>query len=115
MMQSAIFNTEPPQPSPKKRWLSYASIFCLISASTAVMTFCPCDIVGMHHHYAIFLLALASLFGIAAAYLVYRHIARDSGITPILRALLALAIVGLSVYLELFLTMEIIAWMASRK
>ncbi len=41
--------------------------------------------------------------------------ARDSGITPFLRALIALAIVGVSVYVELFVAMEIVAWMASRK
>jgi hypothetical protein len=115
-VQNAIFNFEGPHPasSRKQRWLSYASIFCLISASTAVMMLCPCDIVGLHHHYAISLVTLASLFGIAAAYLVYRNLKRDSGITAFLRAVIALAIVGASVYAELFLAMEIVAWMASR-
>lgn len=116
-MQNAIFNLEGPQPasSRKKRWLSYASIFCLISASTAVMMLCPCDIVGIHHHYAISLVALASFFGIAAAYLVYRHMKRDSGFTAFLRAVIALAIVGVSVSVELFVAMKIVAWMASRR
>jgi len=94
------------------RWLSYASIFCLISASTAVMMLCPCDVVGIHRHYAISLMALAFLFGIAAAYLIYRCMRRDSGITPFLRGVIALAIVGVSVYAELFLAMQIVAWMA---
>lgn len=116
-MQNAIFNLEAPEPVPsrKKRWLSYASILCLISASTAVMTLCPCDVVDIHHHYAISLLALACLFGIAAAYLVYRRMERDSGVTPFLRAVIALAIVGASVYVELFLAMEVVAWMAGRR
>ncbi len=79
------------------------------------MMLCPCDIVGIHNHYAISLVVLASLFGIAAAYLVYRRMKRDSGITPFLRAVIALVIVGISVYVELFVAMEIVAWMASRR
>ena len=117
IVQNAIFNHEAPQPasSPKKRWLSYASIFCLISASTAVMMLCPCDVVGIHHYYAISLVALASLFGIAAVYLVYRRMSRDSGITAFLRAVIALAIVGVSVYAELLIAMKIVALLASRR
>ncbi|HTX75460.1 MAG TPA: hypothetical protein VMD29_04565 [Terracidiphilus sp.] len=117
MVQNAIFNLEAPQPasSRTKGWLSYASIFCLISASTAAMMLCPCDIVGIHHHYAIFLVTLASLFGIVAAYLIYRHMKRDSGVTAFLRAAIALAIVGVSVYTELSVAMEIVAWMAGRR
>jgi drug/metabolite transporter superfamily protein YnfA len=113
-VRNAIFNLETPQPasSRKQRWISYGAIFCLISASTAVMMLCPCDVVGIHRHYAVSLVALAFLFGIAAAYLVYRRMRRDSGITPFLRAVIALAIVGVSVYAELFVAMEIVAWMA---
>jgi hypothetical protein len=40
---------------------------------------------------------------------------RDSGITGFLRAVIALAIVGVSVYAELFIAMEIVARMASRR
>ena len=116
-MKNAIFQPGPPQPalSRKRRWLSYALIFCLISASTAVMMLCPCDIVGIHHHYAISLVALAALFLIAAAYLLYRRMRRDQGITEFLKAVIALAIVGVSVYVELFVAMEIVAWMARRQ
>lgn len=110
-MRNGIFNFEAPQPafSRKSRWISYASIFCLISASTAVMMLCPCDVVGIRDHYAISLVALAALFGIAAAYLVYRRLRPDSGTTAFLRAVIALAIVGACVYAELFFAMEIVA------
>lgn len=115
-MQETIFNLEATQPasSQRKRWLSYAAIFCLTSASTYVMMLCPCDIVGMHHHYAISLVALAILFGSAAASLIYRRMKRDSGTTAFLRAVIALVIAGVSVYLELFVAMEIVARMAGR-
>lgn len=98
-----------------KRWLSYASIVALISAATAVMMLCPCDVVGIRHHYAVSLVALAALFGIAAASLVYRRLKRDSGTTAFLRAVIALAIVAVSIYAELWLAMEIVAWMAQRR
>lgn len=70
---------------------------------------CPCDIVGIHDHGAIALVVLAALFAIAAAYLVFRRMKRDSGLTAFLRILTALAIVGASVYVELSLAMEIVA------
>jgi membrane associated rhomboid family serine protease len=110
-----IFNPQDAQPasSRKKRWLSYALVFSLISASTAVMMLCPCDTVGVHDYNAISLVALAALFAIAAAYVVHRRMSRDSGITGFLRAVIALAIVGVSVYAELFLAQEVVAWLAS--
>jgi drug/metabolite transporter superfamily protein YnfA len=79
------------------------------------MMLCPCDTVGIHDHKAISLVALAALFAIAAAYLVFRRMQRDSGITGFLRATIALAIVAVSVYAELLLAMEIVARMASRR
>ena len=69
----------------------------------------------MHDYNAISLVALAGLFGLAAAYLVFRRMKRDSGLTAFLRALIALLIVGASVYLDLFLAMEMVALSASRK
>ena len=96
-------------------WLNYASIVGLISASTAVMMLCPCDTVGIHDHYAISLLALAMLFAIAAAYFIYRRMGRNSGIAGFLRAIIALAITGVSVCVELFIAMEMVAWMANRQ
>ena len=112
-----IFDQEAPQPvlSRKKRWIGYALIFGLISASTGTMMLCPCDTVGIHDYNAISLVALATLFGIAAAYVLYRRISRDSGITGFLRAVIALAIVGVSVYAELFIAQEVVAWLASRR
>ena len=79
------------------------------------MMVCPCDVVGIHDLGSISLVALAALFAIAAAYLVFRRMKRDSGLTAFLRALIALVIVGASVYLELFLAMEIVALIAGRK
>jgi hypothetical protein len=115
MVQNMIFNLETPQPasSRKKRWLSDALTFALTLAATAVMMLCPCDMVGIHDYNAIWLVALASVFAIAAAYVVYRRMSRDSGITGFLRAVIALAIVGASVYVELFVAMEIVARLAS--
>jgi hypothetical protein len=113
-VQNTIFNLESTQPgaSRNQRWLSYVLIFGLISASTAAMMFCACDTVGIHDYNAISLVALATVFGIAAAYLAYRLMRRDSGITGFLRAIIALAIVGASVYVELFLAMEAVALLA---
>lgn len=96
----------------KERWRGYAAIFALISAATAVMLLCPCDSVGIHDHYAISLLALAALFGIAAAVLLYRRMKSDTGITGFLRAVIAMAVVGVSIYIELFAAMEVVAWLA---
>ncbi len=112
-----IFNLESPQRSSprKKRWLSYALIFGLTLAATSVMMLCPCDTVGIHDYNAISLVALATLFGLAAACVVYRRMSHDSGITGFLRVVIALAIVGASVYAELFIAMEIVARMASRR
>ncbi len=117
IVQNALFNLDAPKPasSRKWRWISYALIFCLISASTYVMMLCPCDIVGIHDHYAISLVALAVLFGVGAAYLIYRLMRCDSGITAFLRAVIALVIAGVSVYAELFIAMEIVAWLARRQ
>ena len=88
--------------------------FCLTLAATAVMMLCPCDTVGIHDYNAISLVALATLFGIAAAYVLYRRMSRDSGITGFLRAVIALAIVGANVLAELFIAQEVVAWLASR-
>jgi membrane associated rhomboid family serine protease len=95
-----------------KVWLSYAAIVALISASTGVLLLCPCDSVGIRDHYAIFLVALSALFGLAAAFLVYRRMQRDSGITSFLKAISAIAIVVFAVYAELFVAMEAVAWLA---
>ncbi len=115
-MPNTIYNLEPTQPAslPKRRWLGDALTFCLISAATAAMMLCPCDVVTIHDHYAISLIALATAFTIAAACLLYRRMSPDSGMTAFLRAVVALAIAGVSVYLELFIAMEIIAWTANR-
>jgi uncharacterized membrane protein YadS len=95
-----------------RRLLSFVAIFALMSAATAAMMLCPCDSVGIHDYYAISLVALAVLFGIAAAYLAYRRMQRDSGITRFLRVVIALAAIGFGVYVELFVVMEIVAWLA---
>ncbi len=79
------------------------------------MMLCPCDTVGIHDYNAISLMALAALFGIAAAFILYRRMNRNSGITGFLRAVIALAIVGVSVYVELFVAQEVVAWLAGRR
>ena len=113
IVKNAIFSLEAPPPAPpKNRWAGNVAVFFLVSASTAAMMVCPCDVVGIHDHFAISMVALASLFGIAAACLVYRRMSRDSGLTGFLRAVIALAIVGVCVLVELFAAMEIVAWMA---
>lgn len=92
--------------------LNLLAIFLLISASTASMMLCPCDLVSVHDHFSILLVAVAALFGIAAAWLIYRRMQGDSGTTAFLRACAAIAIVAIAVYAELFLTMQALAWMA---
>jgi hypothetical protein len=113
-VQNTIFSLQQSDQSrsQRKRWLSYALTFGLTTAATAVMMLCPCDTVGIHDYNAISLVALASLFGFAAAFVLYRRMSRDSGITGFMRAVIALAVVGVSVYAELFLAMEIVARMA---
>lgn len=76
---------------------------------------CPCDTVGIHDHQAIFVVALAAVFAIAAACMAYRCINRNSEMTGFLRAIVALAIVGVSVYAELLIAMKVVARMASRQ
>jgi hypothetical protein len=112
-----IFNLDSPRPafSTGRRWISNALILFFISAATGVMMLCPCDVVGIHDYGAIALVGLAALFGIAAAYLVFRRMKRDSGLTAFFRMLVALAIVGASVFVELFLAMEIVALRASQR
>ncbi len=92
--------------------LNYVAIVALMSASTAVMMLCPCDSVGIRDPYAISLVALAVFFGLAAAFLIYRRMKQDSGITPFLRAVVAIAIAGFGVFVELFAAMRIVAWLA---
>ena len=112
-----IFNVQPrEQPaSPKMRWLSYTFAFVLTLAATAAMMLCPCDTVGIRDYNAISLVVIAALFAVGAAYLIYRRMSRDSGITRFLRAVIALAIVGVGVCAELFIAMEIVARMAGRQ
>lgn len=111
-MPNLIFNSQPRSASAKERWLSYTLIFGLTVASTVVMMLCPCDTVGIHDYNAISLVTIATLIGIAAAYFIYRRMSRDSGITGFLRAVIALAIAGVSVFVELFLAQQITAWLA---
>lgn len=80
--------------------------------SMAAMLLCPCDCVTVHDHHAISLLALAVLFAAAAAVCIYRQWGPDSGITGFLRVAIAIAVAGIGVFVELFLSMEAIAWLA---
>ena len=109
-----IFNAETSEPaaSRKNRWIRYALIFALTAASTGSMMFCPCDSVGIHDYRAIRLVVLATFFGAVAAYLLYRGMRSDSGLTGFLRAIIAIAVIGASVFVELFLAMYVVAWLA---
>jgi hypothetical protein len=58
------------------------------------------------------LVALAVGFGLAAAFLIYRRMRHDFGITPFLIAVIAIAIAAFGVFVELFAAMRIVAWLA---
>ncbi|MFP5235452.1 MAG: hypothetical protein ACLGSD_06095 [Acidobacteriota bacterium] len=109
-----LFSTPTPDAvsSRKRRWRGWVAAFALISAATAVMMLCPCDVVGMHDYKAISLVALAGSFGVAAAAIVHRSILRNLETTEFLRAVVALALVGIGIWIELFLAMEAVALIA---
>jgi hypothetical protein len=94
-------------------WLSNGAIFALISAATAMLMLCPCDRPG-GSAYAVLLVALSALFGLAAAVLVYRRVESMTGITEFLKAVIALAIAGTCVYAEFTVASDVIAWLARR-
>jgi len=112
-MPNSIFNPQPTPPR-KPHWRAYALILALTSAATAAMMLCPCDVVGLRDLHALAFVAIAALFTIAAAGAIYRTIIRDSTLTGFLRAVIALAIAGTSVLVELFLAQQITAWLAGR-
>jgi hypothetical protein len=94
-------------------WLSNAAIFTLTAASTALLMLCPCDRPGGSRD-AVILVALAALFGLAAAALVYRRLESMTGITEFLRAVMALAIAGAAVYAEFVVANDVVVWLALR-
>ena len=112
-----LFSTHTPDTAPprQRRWQGGLAAFALISAATAVMMLCPCDVVGMHDYKAISLVGVAACFGIAAATLAHRTILRNLETTAFLRAVIAVAVVCVSVYAELFLAMEALAFMARKR
>jgi hypothetical protein len=93
--------------------MSHAAIFSLTTASTAVLMLCPCDRPG-GSRYAVILVTLSALFGLAAAVLVYRRLETMSGITEFLRAVMALAIAGAGIYAEFVIANDVIVWLAMR-
>jgi len=99
--------------SRSRLWRGRAWIFALISASTAALLLCPCDCPGQNPH-AIFLIAISVLMGGGAATLVYRELRRRSDITTFLKAVIAIAIVTIGVYVEFAVAMDLIAWLARR-
>jgi len=110
--QPAPGEQNPSIPRRVRSLLTYGAIFALISASTASMMLCPCDSVGVRDHYAITLVAVAAVFGIAASFLVYRRMHRDTGVTAFLRAVGAVVIVGVAVFAELSVAMYVVGWLA---
>jgi hypothetical protein len=91
--------------------MSNAAIFSLTTASTAVLMLCPCDRPG-GSRYAVVLVTLAVLFGLAAAALVYRRLETMSGITEFLRAVMALAIAGAGIYAEFVVASDVVVLLA---
>jgi predicted membrane channel-forming protein YqfA (hemolysin III family) len=100
--------------APRSRlWRNRASIFGLISASTAALLLCPCDCTSQNPR-AILLIALSIALGGCAAVLIYREMRRRSDITAFLKAVSAIAIVVFGVYAEFTVAMDCIAWLARR-
>jgi len=95
----------------KRLWLNYAAALVLVTASTASLLFCPCDLPGRNPR-AWPLIGLSVIFGLAAAAFAYRLLQRYTGITVLLRALYAVAVVAISVYVEFDLAADLIAWLA---
>jgi hypothetical protein len=91
--------------------MSHAAIFSLTTASTAVLMLCPCDRPG-GSRYAVILVTLSALFGLAAAGLVYRRLETMSGITEFLRAVMALAIAGAGIYAEFVIANDVVVLLA---
>ena len=97
----------------RRLWRGRASIFSLITASTATLLLCPCDCPGQNKH-AIFLIAVSVLMGGGAAALVYRELRHRSDITAFLKVVIAITIVVAGVYAEFTVAMDLIAWLARR-
>lgn len=108
------FKSPPSRPTPRPL-LNFIAIFALVSASTAALMLCPCDLVSIHDRYAISLVSFAVLFAIAAAWLIYRRLRRDSGTTVFFQVFISVAIAAVALYAELFVAMEAVAWMARRR
>jgi hypothetical protein len=82
-----------------------------MSSTTAALLLCPCDLPGRNPH-ALPLIVLSAVFGLAAARFLYRLLQRYTGITILLRALYAGALVAIGVYIEFDIATDLIAWMA---
>lgn len=103
-----------PQFSPSarlRRWIGRAVIFALISASTFILLLCPCDRPG-GSAYAIFLVSLACLVALAAAFLIYRHLRQASDATVFISTFKALGIASLAVYAQLRVAVVMVEWLA---
>lgn len=116
-----IFSAYTPEDSSsrRKRWVSDGIAFVLTLAATGVMMLCPCDTVGIHDYGAISLVGVATAIGVAAAAVAYRRMSRTSGkiggTTGFLRAVIALAVVWVAIFIELSVAMEVVALMARRQ
>jgi|SRR5580700_4367303 hypothetical protein len=108
-----LFNSEDSSTpgSRKTLRLRYTLTFTFMTASTATLLFCPCDLPGRNPR-ALPLIGLSVGFGLAAAGFLYRLLQRYTGITIPLRALYAGALVALGVYVEFDIATNLIAWMA---
>jgi hypothetical protein len=108
-----LFNSEDSSTpgSRKNIRLRYALTFALMTASTAALLLCPCDLPGRNPR-ALPLIVLSAVLGLAAAGFLYRLLQPYTGITILLRALYAGAIVAFGIYIEFDIAANLIAWMA---
>lgn len=112
-----VFGTQIPQDSPSRRQMrgSEFAAFAFTLAATAAMLLCPCDVVGIHDYKAISLVLVAACCAVAAAAFTYRRLSLRSEMTGFLRAVVAVGLVGIGVYLELLLAVEVVALMSRRR
>jgi hypothetical protein len=108
-----LFNSQDsPTPASRKNLrLRYALIFTFMTASAGALLLCPCDLPGRNPR-ALPLIFLSAVFGLAAAGFLYRLLLRYTGITILLRALYAGALVAIGIYVEFDIATNLIAWMA---
>jgi hypothetical protein len=108
-----LLDPQPPATGKARRklWAGRALVFVLISASTAALLFCPCDMPGRDAR-SIFLAALSLAFAGIAVVFAYRELQPRRDITAFLKVLIASAVVAAGVFAQFTVATDIIAWLA---